>query len=49
VNIPPSKLDAYFWDTTNRRHVTLTPAIANWLLQQVGAVEVETTVEGVAS
>lgn len=49
VNPPPSKLDAYLWDTTNNTHVTLTPQIAQWLLQQVGAAEVEAKEERVAS
>jgi hypothetical protein len=47
INPPPSKLDDYLWDTTNRRHVTLTPEIASWLLQQVNAAEAEAAVEGI--
>jgi hypothetical protein len=49
INTPPSKLDAYMWDTTNRQHVTLTPEIARWLLQQVGATEAATAAEVGAS
>jgi hypothetical protein len=44
-NPAPSKLDDYVWDTFNNGHVTITPAIALWLLQHVGAVEVEVTEE----
>jgi hypothetical protein len=32
----PSLLDAYFYSDQNYQHVTITPQIATWLLQQLG-------------
>ncbi len=48
----PSLLDAYFYSDSNYQHVTVTPQIAVWLLQQLGTptlVGLETASHAAAS